>query len=94
MGSNPRPSDREPSALPLDHSFRLLLPVYTADFLFFQNTYLSLANQYKSFKKEKGVYKFQLSFTNTFLQHTSMDFEIRKLIIALQCTSGKTPSSV
>jgi len=22
-GSNPRPSDREPSALPLDHSFRL-----------------------------------------------------------------------
>jgi len=23
QGSNPRPSDREPSALPLDHSFRL-----------------------------------------------------------------------
>jgi len=23
QGSNPQPSDREPSALPLDHSFRL-----------------------------------------------------------------------
>jgi len=24
QGSNPQPSDREPSALPLDHSFRLI----------------------------------------------------------------------
>jgi len=28
-GSNPRPSDREPSALPLDHNFRLLLLFFT-----------------------------------------------------------------
>jgi hypothetical protein len=28
-GSNPRPSDREPSALPLDHSFRLFLEFFS-----------------------------------------------------------------
>jgi len=48
QGSNPQPSDHEPSALPLDHSFRFM-QTFLHIAVHFGSTYIGWQNQDKYF---------------------------------------------